>query len=220
MFDEQKAKEIRTAINSAANGTKKLYEKLKVELEVAKTAEQFHEIADAIRKLIKSDPDGAKLTTVNTQIGKLMPDGWKKDGQRGKSQATIDQEEAGEAAARDIANGDDLRTDADGGRVGHIADTVGAYITAAIKTALADKPADKVGSTVVTVVRRTAKSDALLAIIANLADEYQKVKPTPANDAEQRTENTLASIAAKLESEAKPKQKRTRGRGKKATAKA
>jgi len=143
-----------------------------------------------------------------------MPDGWKKDGQRGKSQATIDQEEAGEAAARDIANGDELRTDEDGGRVGHIADTVGGYITAAIKSALTDKPADKVGSTVVTVVRRTAKSDALLAIIANLADEYQKERPAPANDAEQRTEDTLASIAAKLED--KPK---TRTRGKKAAAK-
>jgi len=214
MFDKKTAQEIRTAINSAANGTKKLYEKLKPQLEAAKTAERFHEIADEVRKLIKSDPDGAKLTTVNTQISKLMPDGWKKDGQRGKSQATIDQEEAGEAAARDIANGDELRTDEDGGRVGHIADTVGGYITAAIKSALTDKPADKVGSTVVTVVRRTAKSDALLAIIANLADEYQKERPAPANDAEQRTEDTLASIAAKLED--KPK---TRTRGKKAAAK-
>jgi len=215
MFDKKTAHEIRTAINSAANGTKKLYEKLKPQLEAATTAERFHEIADEIRKLIKSDPDGAKLTTVNTQISKLMPDGWKKDGQRGKSQATIDQEEAGEAAARDIANGDELRTDENGGRIGHIADTVGAYMTAAIKTALTDKPADKVGSTVVTVVRRTAKSDALLAIIANLTDEYQKERPAPANDAEQRTEDTLASIAAKLED--KPK---TRTRGKKAAAKA
>jgi len=214
MFDKKTAQEIRTAINSAANGTKKLYEKLKPQLEAAKTAERFHEIADEVRKLIKSDPDGAKLTTVNTQISKLMPDGWKKDGQRGKSQATIDQEEAGEAAARDIANGDELRTDEDGGRVGHIADTVGGYITAAIKSALTDKPADKVGSTVVTVVRRTAKSDALLAIIANLAEEYQKERPAPENDAEQRTEDTLASIAAKLED--KPK---TRTRGKKAAAK-
>lgn len=215
MFDKKTAQEIRTAINSAANGTKKLYEKLKPQLEAATTAERFHEIADEIRKLIKSDPDGAKLTTVNTQISKLMPDGWKKDGQRGKSQATIEQEEAGEAAARDIANGDELRTDEDGGRIGHIADTVGAYMTAAIKAALTDKPADKVGSTVVTVVRRTAKSEALMAIIANLTDEYQKERPAPANDAEQRTEDTLASIAAKLED--KPK---TRTRGKKAAAKA
>tara|TARA_A100001201_G_scaffold38682_2_gene40474 strand:+ start:3066 stop:3716 length:651 start_codon:yes stop_codon:yes gene_type:complete len=216
MFTEQKAKELTTAINKAGNAATKLYDMLKLELEVAKSAEEFHKIADAIRKLIKQDPKGTKLTTVNTQIGKLMPKEWKKDGQRGRSEATIEQEKAGLEAAKAVANGEKLYTDAQGGKTAHIAKVTGAYIEGATKLALIDKPADKIGSTVVTVVRRAAKDPALAEVIGELVAKYQKVQPTPADDAEQRLSDGLAKAQAAADAINKPK----RGRRKTATAKA
>ena len=216
MFTEQKAKEIRNAINSATNAAGKLSDKIKPELAAAKNAEEFHKIADAIRKLIKADPKGEKLTTVNTQIGKLMPKEWKKDNQRGRSEATIEQEKAGLEAAKTVANGEKLYTDAQGGKTAHIAKVTGAYIEGATKIALIDKPADKIGSTVITVVRRAAKDPALAEAIGELVAKYQKVQPAPADDAEQRLSDGLAKAQAAADAINKPK----RGRRKTAAAKA
>jgi hypothetical protein len=216
MFTEQKAKEIRAAINSAVNAAGKLSDKIKPELAAAKNADEFHKIADAIRKLIKADPKGEKLTTVNTQIGKLMPKEWKKDGQRGRSEATIEQEKAGLEAAKAVANGEKLYTDAQGGKTAHIAKATGVFIEAATKLALTDKPADKIGSTVITVVRRAAKDPALAEAIGDLVAKYQKVQPAPANDAEQRVSEGIKKAQLAADAINKPK----RGRRKKATAKA
>ena len=216
MFTEQKAKELTTAINKAGNAAGKLFDMLKPELEIAKSADEFHKIADAIRKLVKQDPKGTKLTTVNTQIGKLMPKEWKKDNQRGRSEATIEQEKAGLEAAKTVANGEKLYTDAQGGKTAHIAKVTGAYIEGATKLALIDKPADKIGTTVITVVRRAAKDPALAEVIGELVAKYQKVQPTPANDSEQRLSAGLAKAQAAADAINKPK----RVRRKKAAAKA
>ena len=197
-----------------AKGTVKA--RVNAELEQAADKAAALVIKSELEKIAKAKDESLLRTTRDAANSFLKEKGWKADGTRGQSEAKLEQEAEGEAAAREVASGESLRTDAEGGKTAHIAATVGAYVEGMTKAAIADKSADKIGAAVITVVRRAAKSDALAAIVANLLAEYQKVQPTPANDGEQRVNDGLAKAAAAADAINKPK----RGRGKKATAKA
>lgn len=201
-----------------AKGTVKA--RVNTELEQATDKAAALAIKTELERIAKAKDESLLRTTRDAANSFLKEKGWKADGTRGQSESKLEQEAAGEAAAREIAGGESLRSDAEGGKTAHIAATVGAYVEGMTKAAIADKSADKIGTTVITVVRRAAKSDALAAIVANLLAEYQEVQPAPADDAEQRLSDGLAKAEEKRKSLPMAAQKAATGNAKRPTRKA